>query len=243
VSTPAIRDDKNKFADHNVKVYGVAAFIEANEGYWEAGLGRVEGEGIFEEFSYNSATLAFTRRYGGWLSNSVRGVWTFGQDRLRNQQQNADGFILLLENSLITRKPLTLVPYLNLFAGFDRPQSLIRDAGAGGILKNTGILFETDGLTNFPKLDDTGQNTFGGAIGIQYLFNLDQQIVLEAATVQVIEGELEPGRPARADQYGVGFRYQIPLNRWLIFRADTIYAWREKDANLAGVRSEIRVKF
>lgn len=243
VSTPAIKDDQNKFADHNVNVFGVAAFIEATDGYWEAGIGRVDGEAGFDEFSYNSATLAFTRRYGGWLSNSLRGVWTFGQDRQRNQQQNADGFIALIENSFITAKPLTFVPYVNLFAGFDRPQSLIRDAGAGGILKNTGILFETDGLTNFPKLDDTGQNTYGGAAGLQYLFNLDQQLIFEAAGFDVIEGDLETGRPARGPQYGIGTRYQIPLSKSLIFRADTIYAWREKDANIAGVRTEIRVKF
>jgi hypothetical protein len=243
VSTPAIRDAQNAFADHNVNVYGAAAFIEANEGYWEAGIGHIDGEGIFAEQSFTSATLAFTRRYGGWLSNSVRGMWAFGQDRGGNRQQTADGFILLVENSLITRKPLTFVPYANLFAGFDRPQSLIRDPGAGGILKNTGILFETDGLTGFPKLDDSGQNTYGGALGVQYLFNLDQQIVVEAATVQVMEGNLEPGRPARGAQYGVGARYQLPLNRWLIFRADVIHAWRDKDDDLSGVRSEIRVKF
>ncbi len=243
VSTPAIRDDRNAFADHNVKVYGAAAFVDALEGYWEAGVGKVDGEGIFDDLSYNSATLAFTRRYGGWLSNSARGVWTFGQDRLRNQQQNADGFIFLLENSLITQKPLTLVPYLNLFAGFDRPQSLIRDAGAGGILFNTGILFQTDALTGFPRLDDTGQNTYGGAIGVNYLFNLDQQLVFEFATVQVMEGDLEPGRPARADQYGVGVRHQIPLSKSVILRHDVIYGWREKDDNVAGVRSEIRLKF
>ena len=243
VSTPAIKDDKNKFADHNVNVYGVAAFIEATGGYWEAGLGRVDGEKGFNDLSYNSATLAFTKRYGGWLLNSVRGVWTFGQNRERNQQQTADGFIFLMENSLISSQPLTLVPYLNLFAGFDRPQSLIRDAGAGGILLNTGILFETDGLTNFPKLDDSGQNTYGGAIGVSYLFNLDQQIVLEAATAQVIGGKNQLGRPAKDDQYGVGARYQIPLTKSVIFRSDVIYGWRHEDDNVAGVRSEIRIKF
>lgn len=243
VSTPAIRDDRNAFADHSVNVYGVGAFIEANQGYWEVGLGRVDGEDGFDELSYNSATVAFTRRYGGWLSNSVRGVWTFGQDRDNNRQQTADGTILLIENSLITSKPLTLVPYLNLFAGFDRPQSLLRDAGAGGILKNTGINFETDGLTGFPKLDDTGQNTYGGAIGIQYLFNLDQQIVVEAATVQLISDDIEVGRPAPGEQYGIGFRYQLPLTKALIFRADAIYGWRDEVDDIAGVRGELRLKF
>lgn len=243
VSTPAIKDDRNAFADHSVNVYGVAAFIEANQGYWEAGFGRVDGEDGFDELSYNSATLAFTRRYGGLISNSVRGIWTFGQNREKNRQQTADGTILLIENSLITSLPSTLIPYLNLFAGFDRPQSLLRDAGAGGILKNTGINFETDGLTGFPKLDDTGQNTYGGAIGLQYLFNLDQQIVVEAATVQLIGDDIEPGRPAPGEQYAVGIRYQLPLTKALIFRADAIYGWREVVQDIAGVRAELRLKF
>ncbi|MBI3708049.1 MAG: hypothetical protein HY246_10280 [Proteobacteria bacterium] len=243
VSTAAIRDDKKQIADHNVQLYGVAAFVETLEGYFEVGYGYTRGEGIFDELSYHNATLAFTRRYGGFLSNSVRGIWNFGQNRRNNQQQTADGFILLVENSLITSKPLTLVPYFNFFAGFDRPQSLARDPGAGGVLKNTGINFETDGLTGFPKLDDTGQNTYGGAVGLQYLFNLDQQIVVEAAGLKVREGNFEAGRPARGDEFAIGVRYQIPVtNRW-IFRADAIKAWRENDADFAGIRAEVRRKF
>ena len=243
VSTPAIANQGDLRADDNARVYGMSAFVDATGGYWEGGLGRVDASHSFSDQSYNSATLAFTRRYGGWLSNSLRVIDTFGQHRDNNRQQTADGVIFLMENSLITEKPLTLIPYMNLFAGFDRPQSLIRDPGAGGVLLNTGILFETDGLTGSPKLDDTGHNTFGGAIGVEYLFNLDQQIVLEAATVQVIGGELQPGRAARADQYGVGARYEIPLTKSVIFRADVIYGWREKDDNIMGVRSEIRLKF
>lgn len=36
-------------------------------------------------------------------------------------------------------KPSTHVPYFNVFAGFDRPQSAACDDGDDGILKNTGI--------------------------------------------------------------------------------------------------------
>ena len=77
-------------------------------------------------------------------------------------RQNADGFLVLFENSLITNRSQVLIPYFNLFFGFDRPQSLARAADAGGVLRNTGINFETDGLTGFPKLDDTTNNTWGG---------------------------------------------------------------------------------
>jgi len=130
-----------------------------------------------------------------------------------------------------------------MFAGFDRPQSLARDPGAGGILKNTGILFETDGLTNFPKLDDSAHNTYGGALGVQYLFNLDQQIVVEVAGLDVRERDVEPGRAARGPQYGAGIRYQLPLTNALIFRADAIAARRERDNDLLGIRTELRIKF
>ena len=187
--------------------------------------------------------LAFTKRYGGWLSNSARLVYSFGQDRSNNNQDTADGAIFLIENSLITHKPSTFVPYFNFFAGLDRPQSAARAGGAGGILENTGINFETDGLTNFPKLDDTGHNTAGGAVGLEYLYSLNRQIVVEVAALQVIEGENENGRSARGDEYAIGLRYQFPLNEAWIFRADTMHGWRVEDENLAGARLEIRRKF
>lgn len=243
VSSPALRNALGDFADRDARIMGAALFVDATEGHWEFGIGRVDGRRELAEQGYDSAAISFTRRYGGWLSNSIRVVGAFGQDRERNRQQSADGFVVLLENSLISHKPLTLVPYFNLFAGFDRPQSLARDPGAGGILKNTGILFETDGLTNFPKLDDSAHNTYGGALGVQYLFNLDQQLVFEVAGLGVREGDLEPGRGARGPQYGAGVRYQIPLTNALIFRADAIAARREHDTDLLGVRSELRLKF
>ena len=173
----------------------------------------------------------------------MRVVATAGQDRDNNLQQTADGVIFLMENSLITSLPSTLLPYANFFVGFDRPQSAARAAGAGGILKNTGINFETDNLTGFPKLDDTGQNTFGGAIGLQYLFNFDQQIVVEVATNQVMEGDNEPGRPAKGNEYAIGLRYQRPLTENWILRADAMHGWRDQDDDLTGARVELRRKF
>ena len=38
----------------------------------------------------------------------------------------------------------------------------------------------------FPKLDDTGHDTFGGAIGVSYIFALNQQLVVEAAALEPI---------------------------------------------------------
>jgi hypothetical protein len=224
-------------------VYGVAAFVEANEGYWEWGVGGVNDDRTLGTSSFQNATVAFSKRYGGWLSNSVRVVGTVGDDPKATQQRTKNGVIVLIENSLVSPKPLVLVPYLNMFAGFGRPQSLLRNADAGGILFNTGITFETDGLTGFPKMDDTGQDTYGGAIGLEYLFDFDQQIVVEASTVQVINGNFEPGRTTKGPQYGVGARYQRNLTKALLFRADVVYAVKENDNNVAGIRTELRLKF
>lgn len=239
VSTNAILDNFGQRADHDVNIFGVAAFVEANRGYWEAGIGWVDGQDSLDDFSYGSATIAHTRRFGALLSNSIRLIYNFGQDA-DGQVQTADGAILLIENSLITSKPLTLVPYLNGWIGIDRPMPLARQ---DGVLKNTGINFETDALTGFPKLDDSGQNTFGAAMGVQYLFDLSKQIVVEAATVQVIEGDNETGRAARGDEYALGLRYQHNLDLAWLFRVDAMYGWRDEDDDLTGFRFELRRKF
>ncbi len=238
VTTPAIKDAQGNLADHGVNIYGTALFIEANEGYWELGFGRIDGDGGFSDLSYNSATVAFSKRYGRLLSNSVRAIWTFGQDA-DNVQQTADGFVFLVENSLVTSLPSTLVPYFNFWVGIDRPQPLADDTG---VLKNTGINFETDALTGFPKLDDTANDTVGGAIGIQYLFNLDQQIVVEAAMVQALGGN-DADRIAKGDQYALGIRYQLPISQAWILRADAMYGWLQNVDDIAGARVEIRRKF
>lgn len=243
VTSGAIKDRNGKLVEDNAHIYGVTSFIEAGQGYWELGYGYTDATGELSDLDYHNMTAAFTRRYGGFLSNTMRAVWNFGQHRDSLQPETADGVIFLIENSWITSQPSTLVPYFNAFVGLDRPQSLARDAGAGGILKNTGILFETDGLTGFPKMDDTGQDTYGAALGVEYLFDLDQQIVLEASALDVIGDANEPGRPSRSNQIGTGIRYQVPISNAWILRADVMSAWRAQDEDLFGIRLEIRSKF
>jgi len=238
VTTRGVVNSGGDLSDDRAHIWGLTTFIEANQGYWEAGYGFTDSTGSLDDQSYNNLALAFTRRYGGRLSNSVRGIWNLGQDR-DGAQQTADGWLLLVENSLVSPKPLTIVPYCNLFFGRDRPQSLARDAGAGGVLKNTGILFETDGLTGYPKMDDTAQDTFGGALGLEYLFNLDRQIVVETAVVKDAGGD----NNTRGDQLGLGLRYQQPLTNAWILRGDVMTAFREKDDDLFGARFELRRKF
>ncbi|HMM76109.1 MAG TPA: hypothetical protein PJ986_10395 [Gammaproteobacteria bacterium] len=245
VTTGALRERNNQFDDHAAQIFGTAVFIEAREFYIEAGYGytddkRADGLG---DFSYHNATLAVTKRWFGKISNSMRVIGNFGQDPGPRLAKTADGWLVLIENSLITHLPSTLVPYANFFVGYNKPQSLARDFGAGGILKNTGINFETDGLTGFPKLDDTANDAYGGALGVSYLFNLDQQVVFEVAGLKPFGRDEKPGRIAKGDQLALGARYQRPLSKQWIFRTDAIYGLREHDDDLAGVRAELRLKF
>jgi hypothetical protein len=234
VSSPAFNNENSA-----ANLYGVAQFIEAWGGYMELDYAYLEDNRVFNR-SYHNTSVAFTRRFGTRLSNSVRLINNSGQNP-NGIEQTADGTLLLVENSLITNHPSTRIPYFNFFAGFDRPQSAARDPLAGGVLRNTGILFETDGLTGYPFLDDTANNTLGGAFGLNLLADdFSQQLVLETAMVMPMEGKVtQAGDP----QYGAGLRYQIPLNNSVILRSDVMYGMRESWDDLHGVRVELRKKW
>ena len=222
------------------KMYGFASFIDANNGYWEIDYAFLEDR-TFDDRSYHNIGIGFTRRYGRLISNSTRVIVNAGQstDVVEN---TADGVLLLSENSLITGSPSTLVPYFNFFAGFDRPQSAARAAQAGGVLRNTGILFETDGMTGFPTLDATANDTYGMALGLNVLPNdFSQQLVLEAALLGVMGDDAT--RNAPGNQYGLGVRYQLPLTNAIILRADAMVGFLDNDEDINGVRMELRHKF
>ncbi len=242
-STPAFKNGEDL-----TKAYGFFGFTDANRGYWEYGYGYIDSD--FSGGSYHNFTIAHTRRFRHHLSNSVRVIANVGQkgllqnaDGIVFRQKTANGVLLLVENSLITSKPSTLIPYFNFYAGWDRPQSLARAANAGGVLKNTGLNFEGDALTGLPNLTATGQNSYGGALGLEYLFNLDQQIVVEGA-FSIAHGD-EIDRPPFGNEYGVDVRWQKPFwNAWIV-RADVMKGWREENfvGDPFGVRMELRRKF
>ena len=148
----------------------------------------------------------------------------------------------LTNSSLISGFPSTIVPYFNMFAGFDRPQSAARAAAAGGVLRNTGILFESDNLTGFPTLDASGNDTFGAALGVNIMpDDFSQQLVLEVAALDVMGNAA--GRPAVGSQFGAGFRYQLPLTNALILRSDGMFGWLGDEEDVHGFRVELRRKF
>jgi hypothetical protein len=222
--------------DDNANLYGATAFVDAFDGYIEAGYavidGRDEQDGLLTHF----LTGAYTRRYYNAVSNSTRVFANVGEA----PNGESDGLAIISENSLITGLPSTLLPYANFFVGFGNPQPLV-DGNGAGILKNVGINFETDALTGYPKLDDTGSDAFGGALGLQYLFNLDQQLVFEVALVEPFNDD---GIGAQDTQYGFGVRYQIPIDRAWLFRADATYQILEgEDEDNFGLRAEVRRKF
>jgi len=120
----------------------------------------------------------------------------------------------------------------------------ITSAGAGGVLKNTGINYETNALTAFPKLNDSGHDAFGGALGIEYLFDLDdrKQFVLEIAGQHPFE-DADGGLGAQGDEFAVGARYQFALDNSWILRFDVMGASIENDDDLFGFAVELRKKF
>jgi len=222
--------------DSNANLFGVTAFVDAFNGYLEGGYAVIDGRDQNEGLLTHFVTGAYTRRYYNTVSNSTRVFANFGD----NPQGDSDGLAIISENSLISGLPSTLLPYANFFVGFGNPQPLV-DGNGAGILKNVGINFETDALTGFPKLDDTASDAFGGALGLQYLFNLDQQLVFEVAMVEPFNKD---GIGAQDTQYGFGIRYQVPIDRAWLFRADATYQILEgEDENNFGIRTELRRKF
>jgi hypothetical protein len=221
-------------------IFGATTFIESHGGYIEVGYAYLDDTGRIGQ-SYHNLGMSYTRRYLNCVSNSVRVILNAGQDGPQ-AARTADGVLVLLENSFLTSQPYNVIPYVNLFAGFENPQSAARAGAAGGVLRNTGILFESDNLTGYPTLDATGNNTCGAAIGVDLLTpDFSQQLILETAVLHAYDSPV--GRSAPGDQLGIGMRYQIPISNAHIIRADVMHGWLENASDVSGGRVEFRWKF
>lgn len=235
ISSGAFAQDEDAAA-----IAGVTTFIESRGGYFEIGYGYVDDTNSGRR-SYHNIGASYTRRYANLLSNSVRVIVNTGQDRA-GERQTADGVLLLVENTFLTTNPYNVLPYVNVFAGFDRPQPLARAGVFGGVLFNTGILFQSDALTGYPTLDPTGNNTFGAAVGLDLLApQFDQQLIVEVAALKV-RGE-RVDRTAVGDQVGVGMRWQKALSTAHLIRADAMIGLLDNSDNIHGARIEYRWKF
>ncbi len=223
--------------DDNANFVGATTFIERRNALIELGWAYVD-DPTNQGRGYHNFGASYTRRYLNLVSNSARVIFNTGQGGPQDQR-TADGVLVLLENSLLTPLPYNVIPYLNLFAGFDRPQSLGRLQGP---LKNTGINFESDQLTGYPLLDDSGNNTYGGAFGVDLLGGcFDRQLIIEGAVLQAFDDPAQ--RIAPGDEYAVGVRYQRRLNYSLILRADVMHGWignsDDVDGAARGVAAQI----
>ncbi|MCY2973926.1 MAG: hypothetical protein NTW52_04570 [Planctomycetota bacterium] len=235
VTSPAF-ENNNQAA----QVFGTAWFIEAYDGYIEADYAFLSDQDGLER-SYHNMALAYTRRYFTKFSNSIRVLGNIGQEGARTDR-TADGFLLLCENSLISYSPSNVVPYFNAFLGYGRPQSVARAAGAGGILRNTGINFESDLLTGYPTLDTTGSNSYGGAVGLNLLTaDFRRQLAFEFAALDTYGDPVLSSAPGA--QYAIGTRWQRTLNNWTLVRVDLMNAWLDNASDLYGTRCEFRWKF
>lgn len=235
LTTPALAEDNSA-----AQAFGTAWFIEAYDGYIEADYAFVH-HAENSARSYHNSSLAYTRRYFEWMSNSVRVINNSGQQGAA-VDRTADGTLILLENLFRTEQAATVIPYANLFYGIRRPQSVGRAAGAGGILRNTGINFDSDNLTGYPTLDPTGANAYGGALGLNMLTaDFRRQVVLEVAALEAY-GDRRL-RNASGQQYAVGGRFQQALSNWTLVRFDMMYGWLEESDDLIGTRGEWRWKF
>ena len=228
------------FEEDAAALFGATTFIESRGGYFELGYGFVDDQSGGAR-SYHNVGLSYTRRYANLVSNSVRVIINAGQDRGATRQ-TADGVLLLVENSLLSRDAYRMVPYLNFFAGFDRPQPLVRAGAFGGVLFNSGILFQSDQLTGYPTLDGSGNNTWGAALGVDLLsYDLDQQLILEVAALGVIGPAAN--RTAPGNQVGLGARWQRKLTTATLIRADAMVGLLDNSEDIAGARVEYRWKF
>jgi hypothetical protein len=235
VTSPAFNNEQS-----GAKVFGVTSMIEAKGGYFEVG-GAYLDDTDNSDLSYANVGISYTRRYLNLLSNSMRVIVNSGQEG-PTSNRTANGVLLIAENSFLTRQPYNVIPYVNAWAGFDNPQSVARAGAAGGVLRNTGILFESDYLTGYPTLDATAANTCGAALGIDLLSpEFTHQLILETAALHVFG---DPAiRNAAGDQYGIGARYQVPISNATLLRFDVMHGILNDSPDISGARAEFRWKF
>ena len=211
------------------------------KGYAEFGYGYVDADDERPELPQPHRRVHQAVPAAGWPTASGV-IGNFGQEATA---KTADGVLLLIENSLIPRRPMNaipssaeFVPYFNLFAGFDTPQPLARAADTGGVLKNTGINFESDGLTGYPTLDASAHGFLrrGGGSGVPVRARPSARRGRGGRRSAWATARWDPSTPS-------GLRYQHPITNAWIVRADAMHGWREGQKDVYGVRVELRRKF
>lgn len=130
------------------------------------------------------------------------------------------------------------VAYGNFFWGIDDYSSAARNNLAGGPLGRVGLLFSAVGLGNYPSpLSNRADDSFGGALGYQKVFN-------HARTQVVFEAGGRKSTSARSgDAAAVGARFQQAIGSRFIFRVDGFARWQEVLNQGFGFRTELLMRF
>lgn len=216
-----IDDVDQAFPDDSATIVGVSAYLDAHSGHWEINAGASSSDTA----DFTAIAVGFTKRYGSWLSNSLRVLNSSGSftDAAPPTQDDdlLSGTLVVIESSLITANPSTYIPYLNIFAADGSPQQL---AGKNNILEKVGITFESNPVTLFSGIDPVARNNAGLAIGLEYLFKLDQQFIIELGYSDILD-DTNTTSPAEINDtnLALGLRYQKNINTSWAYKIDFVH--------------------
>lgn len=128
--------------------------------------------------------------------------------------------------------------YINGFLGTDQYTPAALDAGVGGPLARTGILFAAVGLGSIgAPLNNAAGDVYGGALGYQMFFSGGRkQLITEL-------GLRQETKTTKATSNAVGARYQQAFGRHTILILDGYYADHDILGDTSGLRTEARFKF
>ena len=107
------------------------------------------------------------------------------------------------------------------------------------MLRNTGISFESDGMTGYPTLDAKAHDSYGGAVG--------RGVPVRSRPP---DRRRSGDGPAHERQHGSGSQYahrrplsaSVHATTWII-RFDAMKGWRQGQKDIYGARVELRRKF
>ena len=189
------------------------------------------GDGIFAGLGLQQTIKAFGRVF----NSTVRLLNSHSLGA--SNAQVSDGTLLFAEASTSPRGTRDNA-YLTAFIGFDEFSSAARGPTTGGPLGQAGLLFDAPGLGRFaPALGNRADDSFGGAIGYQWLLDEDhRQLVVEVGGRSPLEGD-------GVGSIAYGLRFQEKINNNLMVQVDGYSRRQGGDDWGQGLRAEFVVQF
>jgi hypothetical protein len=223
----------NNVVDNDARFYGISVAADYNK--W-----LVEGDVLFAEtgspFGGGFHAGLGVKGQIDKVNATVRALTSRAADG--DSPQVSTGSLLFTQLSIL--QPFTEnVIYLNGFWGVDQFASAHRAPNFGGPLGQTGILFAAVGMGRFtPALGNVADDAYGAGFGWQIYFDQEKRSQL------VLETGFRNRKDTRAsDAYGFAARYQQAFGTRFIGLVEGYYAERRLLDGIAGIRTELRVKF